>query len=150
MGLTDVGGIVFYGAVGLVLGGLALATVWGRDFWPFSHYPMFAGQTVGNAVRFFDLLFCYPSGVQVRLAGPAAAMADEVHREFERRWSASAGPGFDATDAVLKFWREACRFDRALVEVARIELRMRVAQIVDGGEVVVAEKSLQVVTTTAA
>ncbi len=144
--------ILFYAVAGAVLVMLVTATILGRDMWPFSHYPMFAGRTDANAVRFFRLSFRLPSGETVPLSGPTAFLADDVHREIERRWSTAitTPQAFDAVEPALRFWREACRFDGALTAATQIELRMHVAQILADGEIIVVEKTVQTVATSSA
>lgn len=134
-------------AAGLVVALLAGATVAGRDLWPFSHYPMFAGPLDGDALRFFRLRLHLPHGRCAVLSGSLDALVDPFHRRCEHLWGAGPPPAEAATAVAVRTWREACRMDGTLAAAESLEIVMHLAEVLEGARIVVTEETVHVVAT---
>jgi len=137
--------VFFFAALIAGAGLLWWTTLAERDLWPFSHYPMFGSALEATAVRFFRLKIHLADGSAVKLKGAADPLVDSLHRKFEPLWRNGPVVPAAADEVVLRCWREACRLDRRLAPAQRIEVVMRCAQLIRGGEIAVMEKTVHVV-----
>jgi hypothetical protein len=127
---------------------LVWTTLAQRDFWPFSHYPMFAAYRDAASARFFQLRFHLPDGRVVLLPEQAAMVASAFTQAFQERWpSPAAEDPRSRAEMVRAFWQKACRHEPALAAAVRIEIVLRAALIPRTGPVAVAEKTVLVVET---
>ncbi|MEY2879761.1 MAG: hypothetical protein RLZZ15_2141 [Verrucomicrobiota bacterium] len=125
-----------YAAHGAVVGLALLAAVRRRDWWPFSHYPMFAGRAEARAVRFFGVRFRLRDGRQRGLTGLADALADPFQRRCVIFWPEEGAPDLNsARTALLALWREAGALVPELREASAVEIVQRTARVATSGEI---------------
>lgn len=137
--------VAFLANAGLQLAvvGLLVWTTWAqRDFWPFSHYPMFAAYRNAAGVRVFQLRFHLPEGREAALPERAATVAADFSQAFQKRWPDTSPDGADSRAVVREFWQKACRHEPALAGALRIEVVLRAAVIAPTGAIGVTEKAL--------
>ncbi len=121
---------------GAVVALALLAAARRRDWWPFSHYPMFAGRAEARAVRFFGVRFRLRDGRQRGLTGLADALADPFQRRCTGFWPEEGAPDLESARAAsLALWREACALEPELREARAVEIVERTARVAADGEV---------------
>lgn len=139
---SSAGLLLGYAVPTTIIALLIVTTVLGRDLWPFSHYPMFAGQPGGDTVRYFRLRFEMPDGKLQPLHGHGQTLADAFHTEVERLSGERLRPEEKLDAIALKYWQQAIRLDPRLKAARGIEITLCLARWVRGDEVVFGEQKL--------
>lgn len=112
-----------------VLAALCWVTLFPRDAWPFSSYPMFAHYRSERAVCVHRMRFVLPDGSSRPLPKSIGRLADEFHRDFAAVWTGGVDREIRSKATIEHFRHLAIRCDAKLATAARIEILTGIIQL---------------------
>lgn len=121
----------------VVVAVLSWVTLWPREAWPFSSYPMFARYRPGKVVCFYCPRFVFADGSVRPFPRSSGRLPDHFHHEFAAVWSGTADDSPRANRVVARYRALAIAVNPAYEGARTVEVQACLVQLGASGAGVV-------------